>query len=140
MTSSKQLRVYHMQNGEMHYYRVNSVVDGEMLIDLLAQADLLNPSVEMNAFGLEEFDEETGDYIEYYGIDGDDIIALMDEEDDKYEEDAEPDEDELDEIVDAMNFCFNQCDKSYFTGVEARALFKAYTILSNMSEKHVDKI
>ena len=61
------LRVWHAQNppNYMHFYRVNSPKEGLSLIDELAEEDLGNPSVEVNAFGLEYYDEVDKEWYEW---------------------------------------------------------------------------
>lgn len=64
------LKVYHIQNGIEHLYPVQEVEQAKTLINELAEADLHNPNVEFNAFGLLEWDEEEQEYLEYYDEDG----------------------------------------------------------------------
>ena len=68
------LRIYHIQNSEIsNYFPVKDINHAKAIIDNLAQSDLLNDNVEMNVFGLEQFNEETKDWEEWYDEDGCDI-------------------------------------------------------------------
>ena len=67
------LRIYHIQNGLTMTYPVKDPSHAKRLIEELAQSDLVNPVVEYNVFGLEEFNQETGDWEEWYDENGDDI-------------------------------------------------------------------
>ena len=71
-------RVCHMFNLPHHvnYYAVESPEDARSLIERLATADLANPGISSNAFGLEELEvTPTGPpkYNEWYGENGEDI-------------------------------------------------------------------
>ena len=73
----KSLKVYHIQNGIEHTYPVKDVEHAKGLIEDLIESDLHNPSVEFNAFGLLEWDEEEKDYGEWYDEDGRDIMEIL---------------------------------------------------------------
>jgi len=64
------LRIYHIRNGETEYHRVSDLAHARILIDALAQSDLLDERVEWNVFGCEEYNEETEDWEEWYDEDG----------------------------------------------------------------------
>lgn len=68
-----ELRIYHIRNGESEYHRVSDLAHARILINTLAQSDLLDKSVEWNVFGCEEWNEDEQEWEEWYGEDGCDI-------------------------------------------------------------------
>lgn len=66
-------RVWHAYNvpNNMDYYEVADPKEARSLIRRLALADLRNPSISSNAFGLEEL--ESDGYHEWYDEEGDSI-------------------------------------------------------------------
>ena len=74
------LRVYHIRNGEQETHLVNYINHAKDLIDNLAKSDLLDSSVVYNVFGLEEFNEETKQWEEWYDDEGRDIDEHFAEE------------------------------------------------------------
>jgi antitoxin component HigA of HigAB toxin-antitoxin module len=77
---AQDLKVYHIQNGIEHLHPVKDIEQAKELINTLTEADLKNPNVEFNAFGLLEWDEEEQEYLEYYDEEGRDIIEILDAE------------------------------------------------------------
>lgn len=67
------LRIYHIRNGETEYHRASDLAHARILINALAQSDLLDKSVEWNVFGCEEWNEDEQEWEEWYGEDGCDI-------------------------------------------------------------------
>ena len=72
------LRVWNAVNvgsGEMHYFDVDDVVEAVSVIDALAQYQLTLPEhvVSSNAFGLEEYDSDEDEWLEWYDADGNDL-------------------------------------------------------------------
>ena len=90
MTKEGQLRVYHIQNGNMaHQIEIESPQQAISLINQWADEDLHNPRIEFNAFGLEEFSEDmlnedakSEGWSEWYNNEGQDIMEIMDTLDD----------------------------------------------------------
>ena len=74
------LRVYHIQNQVNHYYPVKDINHAKTLIEALTESDLMNEEVEMNVFGLEEYNEESKDWEEWYDDEGCDIFEHFDME------------------------------------------------------------
>lgn len=66
----RKLRIYHIRNGETGYHRVSDITHARTLINALAQSDLLETSIVYNVFGCEEYNEETGEWEEWYDEDG----------------------------------------------------------------------
>ena len=64
------LRIYHIRNGEIEYHRVSDLEHAKILINALAQSDLLDKSVEWNVFGCEEWNEDEQEWEEWRGEDG----------------------------------------------------------------------
>jgi hypothetical protein len=60
------LRIYHIRNGETEYHRVSDLEHARILINALAQSDLLDKSVEWNAFGCEEWNEDEKEWEEWH--------------------------------------------------------------------------
>lgn len=93
MLTKGTLRVYHIQNGNMaHQIEVETPMQAISLIEQWADEDLHNPNISFNAFGLEEYDDTnlpdvlTGTdegWSEWYNSDGQDIIEILDEMEDK---------------------------------------------------------
>ena len=67
------LRIYHIRNGETEYHRVSDLAHARILINALAQSDLLDKRVEYNVFGCEEWNEDDQEWEEWYDEDGCDI-------------------------------------------------------------------
>lgn len=60
------LRIYHIRNGETTYHMVSDLEQARILINALAQSDLLDKSVEWNVFGCEEWNEDEQEWEEWY--------------------------------------------------------------------------
>lgn len=82
--SEGDLRVWYSRSGVMYQRAVPSVGGAKRVIDAQAQADLADPAVTVNAFGLERY--EPGGWHEWYDDDGHDIAAVMDYEGGEYDE------------------------------------------------------
>lgn len=74
------LRVYRHTNKCSIEEKVESTQDAMDFINEWSEKDLKDNSIEWNAFGLEEFNQDTQEYEEYYNEDGEDILELMDSE------------------------------------------------------------
>jgi hypothetical protein len=70
------LRVWR-QPGDEHQ-PVASVEDAALVIDAWSLSDLLATAVAWNAFGLEEYDADAGEWSEWYDDEGRDIDEVMD--------------------------------------------------------------
>ena len=71
-------RVYHFFNlpHNQRYYAVESPEEARALIERLAEADLKDPHIDSNVFGLEELEVTaagTSEYSEWYDENGEDI-------------------------------------------------------------------
>ena len=64
------LRIYHIRNGEAEYHRVSDITHARILINALAQSDLLDKSVEWNVLGCEEWNEDEQKWEEWYDENG----------------------------------------------------------------------
>lgn len=89
MTETKTLRVWHIINppNDPTYRRVSSIEEAVKKIKELAQKDLKDPRIEINAFGLEEYNdyiEKLNEWEEWYDEGGFDIGQIMDGESDYY--------------------------------------------------------
>ena len=67
------LRIYHIRNGETEYHRVSDLEHARILINALAQEDLLDKIVEWNVFGCEQWNEDEQEWEEWYDEDSCDI-------------------------------------------------------------------
>lgn len=67
------VRIYHIRNGETEYHRASDLEHAKILINALAQSDLLDKNVVWNVFGCEEWNEDRLEWEEWYGEDGRDI-------------------------------------------------------------------
>lgn len=74
------LRVYHIQNGPAPatHYDVDSPAEGYRKIEALAEADLDNPAIWSNVFGLSVL--EDGEWVDWRDEEGDDIDAWAEKE------------------------------------------------------------
>ena len=72
-----QLRVWHIQNvpNSPQFNEVKTVGEAVRMIRALAGIDLKNSSIISNVFGLEVFDEDIKDWIEWEDDEGRDISA-----------------------------------------------------------------
>ena len=79
--SKPQFRVWHAWNIPQHmdFYAVDGPEEAKKLIEELILADLDNPDIDSNAFGLEELEGDDR-YHEWYSEEGDSIEALVDKE------------------------------------------------------------
>lgn len=79
------LRVWHIQNppGKAKYHPVKDEDEAKALINALVAKDLKSKRVTGNAFGLEIYDDSTGelDWSEWYADTGEDIMELIDADD-----------------------------------------------------------
>ena len=74
------LRVWANVNGYAKYYPVETVEEAKVLITAMANSQLEDDSVDFNAFGLEvleELDEDTLEWCEYFNDLGEDITLIL---------------------------------------------------------------
>ena len=71
------LRVWYIINppAEPTYYYVASPTQGAAAIDRMADAQLKQPWIEANAFGLEVF--EDGEWVDWWDEEGNDVESLL---------------------------------------------------------------
>jgi len=93
MTETKTLKVYHIINppttDNPTYYGVYNIEGAVRMIRTLVQKDLKDPRIEMNIFGLEEYNPLSVvgmEWEEWYDEGGFDIQQIMDGESDYYDE------------------------------------------------------
>lgn len=94
MPENKKLRVWHIPQipGEPFHVPVEYPEEAAKIIRVLGEYDEfqfvnhIKPDY-ANASGLEEWDEEESEWLEWYNDDGDDIRVVMDAEDGEEEED-----------------------------------------------------
>ena len=82
------LRVYNIINipNIATFYPVETPEEGAALIEKMGKAQLANPSIISNVFGLEEWDTDAGEWLEWYGPYGEDIDEFMEAQ--GYEEES----------------------------------------------------
>ena len=66
-------------NREMEFRVVNSVEEAKKVLKRLASRDLKNKSITVNGGGLEVYNDEDGDWEEYYDSLGRDIWEIIEE-------------------------------------------------------------
>lgn len=76
-TVNARMRVLHANsiNKNPVYHDVKSINDAIIIINAIAQEELLNEDIEFNAFGLEVYEDD--DWSEYYDEEGRDISEIM---------------------------------------------------------------